>query len=352
MFLAKETSQTLYIARALGIILVVIGHYMWHPNWTWSPYIFHMPLFFFMGGITAKPFTNISTGVKKLTDELIIYYIRWYLIIAALTWFITQIWQTSIVFNLGSGVDSLLFPLKHNSHNNSLFMVGWFIIAYFFTSLSFKAILSWLEPITSKTIILTVGLILGVVGIEVVAPLYHTNKLWVINIISQVCVGLMYFSIGYWLRDQTERITKLQIGMIASIFLLSLVYFGIAHELGMSWSQYPDGFALHLTTSLLGILATLSLAKKLNETMLKNHLVMIGKFSKSIMTLHMLWLVISGLCLGIVGIVDISEISALQHKVSVPLSIFYIGIGLYGSLITALIMRSGSNKIRYFLSVK
>ncbi|NLS14231.1 acyltransferase family protein [Vibrio sp. SM6] len=337
--LVKVFSDIIYIARGLGIILVVIGHYMWHPNWIWSPYLFHMPLFFFIGGLTVTPFKKIYYGIRKLSIELFIYYIQWYVIIAIITYFITQTWKTSIIFNLGTGIDFFIFPWKHNNHNNSLFMVGWFIIAYFSTSVIFKIILTNIKPETSKINMLIFGVTLGITGIEVISPYYHTNKTWWVNVICQVCVGIMYFSIGYCLRDKIGKIIKFSVGLLSAFILGLLVFSGIAHELGMSWSQYPDGFLVHLATSLLGIVSVLSFAKKLNKTILKGHLIMIGQFSKSIMTLHILWLVITGLCLGFIGIVDINKISALHHEVNLPLSIIYIIMSLYGSIITAKILK-------------
>ena len=73
----EKTSKLIDVAKAIGIIAVVVGHY----DGTWReiipPHLFHMPLFFMIGGILAKETFN----EKILKDAFFKYYIFLYLIL-------------------------------------------------------------------------------------------------------------------------------------------------------------------------------------------------------------------------------------------------------------------------------
>lgn len=47
-------SKTIDIMKFIGIVFVAIGHYPGDYFNIMSPYLFHMPLFFFIAGITLK----------------------------------------------------------------------------------------------------------------------------------------------------------------------------------------------------------------------------------------------------------------------------------------------------------
>ncbi|MDR9827246.1 acyltransferase family protein [Vibrio sp. FNV 38] len=336
--LTKNTSDLLYTVRALGIILVVVGHYLWHPNWTWSPYLFHMPLFFILGGVVAKPIQDTSAWCKKIMRHYVGYYVVWYVAIAAITWLIVSFWSTRIVFHLGTGIEVLSAPLRFNSHNNSLFMVGWFIVAYCMVSSLFSVYLTVFRRFSHSLKTLIFGLLIGYIGIEVLAPQFHVERYWVWNLASQWCVGWMYFSIGYVFNNMFEDVLerfKNVFWLIASWGLLAtLVKLGLAHELGMSWSDYPDGYGLHLLISLLGIIGVFTVSHTLQHLKGIDHLVWIGRSSKPIMTLHMLCFVILDLTLVQFNILDSSTISALHHYVDPVFFWGYLVVGIYGPILT------------------
>lgn len=330
--LSKSDSEVVYITRGLGIILVVVGHYLWHPNWTWSPYLFHMPLFFLLGGIVAKPIENFHRWVTKVVRAHLGYYIVWYTLLALLTWAIVSSWQTSIVFYLGQGLESLWLPLAHNSHNNSLFMVGWFIIAYGLVSTLFSLFITFVGSRVSKHSVVVLGLLIGYLGIEVVAPYYHLERNWPWNLLCQVCVGWMFFSLGFVLKDVIKHLASVLCLVVSWSIVAMLVMLGLAHELGMSWSQYPDGFIGHVAVSLLGSAGIIAVAHACHKLAGSHHLMRIGQWSKPIMTLHMTFFVILDLIFAKLGLFDGQAISALNHYIS-PLAFWlYLLVGIYGPI--------------------
>ncbi|WP_394244168.1 acyltransferase family protein [Vibrio astriarenae] len=332
MAVTQEDSHVLYIARAIGIILVVFGHYMWHPNWTWSPYLFHMPLFFVLGGMVCRPIVDFRQWIVNIGRGYILYYVFSYLLIAVITWLIISNWDTRIVFYLGDGFESLATPILHNSHNNSLFMVGWFIVAYCLSNVLFRLFLTFAHKYISPGLILFLGVSLGYVGITYLSPLFQLHRFWLWNIFCQVSVGLMYFTIGYVCKQMIQRAASLWVLIISWGALWTLVKLGLSHELGMSWSEYPDGFVLHLLVSMFGVIGVLSLANTLRHCSGHRHFVWLGKQSKSIMTYHMVCLVLVDLLMVELGYLDSNYISALHHYVDPVWGWIYIGVGVYGAI--------------------
>ncbi len=55
---AGQRNETLDIAKGLGIVLVVLGHnpvFREGAHWLYEAvYLFHMPLFFFLSGVTFR----------------------------------------------------------------------------------------------------------------------------------------------------------------------------------------------------------------------------------------------------------------------------------------------------------
>ncbi|MGL6259591.1 acyltransferase family protein [Vibrio sp. WXL210] len=330
--LSKQDSEVLYITRALGIVLVVVGHYLWHPNWTWSPYLFHMPLFFILGGIVAKPVANPRYWLSKLVKDSLLYYLFWYCLLAILTWGIMSLWHTSIDFNLGHDIDVLYFPLVHNSHNNSLFMVGWFIIAYCLTKAAFQVFITLTRGLMSPAVVAAIGLAVGFWAIEVLAPIYSELRSWALNLFIQLCVGWMYFSIGYALRQYLHYLASMTALLVSWFGLAFLIRFGSVQELSMSWSQYPNGFLLHLCASVFGSLGVISAAALLRKLNTCQHLTMIGQLSKAIMTLHITFFVLVDLVFAEIGLIESQSITALNHYVTPQAFVVYLIAGLYGPI--------------------
>lgn len=89
----KERVRWLDTARCIGIFLVILGHISFKPifgysveNWIYS---FHMPLFFFLAGLTHKKM-NFAGSVKKAARQLLIPYAVFY-ILTFLWWLVVSV---------------------------------------------------------------------------------------------------------------------------------------------------------------------------------------------------------------------------------------------------------------------
>ena len=63
-------STALNYAKAIGIITVVIGHFRGVPFNYFQPYMYHMPLFFFLGGVFINEFRSLyqhSVGLVQFS---------------------------------------------------------------------------------------------------------------------------------------------------------------------------------------------------------------------------------------------------------------------------------------------
>ena len=84
-----QRNQSIDIAKAVGIILMIVGHFnglpLWFEKWIFS---FHMPLFFILSGYLFKPKTEIQVikgGLKSLVWPYI-YTVAISILIAFLLW--------------------------------------------------------------------------------------------------------------------------------------------------------------------------------------------------------------------------------------------------------------------------
>jgi hypothetical protein len=129
MKLSKEESTSLYLVKAIGITSVVFGHYVGFIKFL-NPYYFHIPLFFFIGGITLKDSFNAKHLLKSVSS-LLSYITTRYIIIGWLSIFLIYIGFSSLSDPFGNGViDSVIKAYSSNMHDNQLFLVAWFLVAY------------------------------------------------------------------------------------------------------------------------------------------------------------------------------------------------------------------------------
>ncbi|WP_354625116.1 acyltransferase family protein [Psychromonas sp. MME2] len=348
----EQHSLFITYSKALAMITVVIGHYNWMPLDIYDPYIYHMPIFFIIGGIVMKPIRDVKKWLKDCVTKYILYMAIWYMVIGLVTWVINHIFATKIVlrFSDSGQFNPLEFALQSNMHNNSLFMVAWFLVAFFLISSLFKMqitlMLSYLQPRFVPLLCLVMGLLVGYVAIAEVAPLFDVKKYWpnpkeywLINFVCQLGVAYMYLAIGYVIQNNLKIFASFNIFIISVLLMFTFVGNDSFHRLGMSWSQYPDGFSIHLVSALLGCFSLFSVAYFLSVSVNNRALKAIGLHSKDIMTMHMLAFVIIDLFMVQLGYYEYDKILALVHYKSASMWAIYICFGLFMPI-----------AVRYFIS--
>ncbi|WP_026970280.1 acyltransferase family protein [Aliagarivorans marinus] len=325
--LSKQQSLFIDYAKGLGILLVVIGHYNWQADAVYTPYLFHMPLFFILGGLVLRPYADERRWARKWLRSYPLYYVVWYTVIGLITLALTSLFDTRIVLYLGQGWDIFAMPLRGNSHANSLFMIGWFLVSYALVSGAFRIVVSRSRGRINRYYLLLATVVLAYLATEYLAPAFHAERLWYRNVLVQLAVGSMYMAFGYALRPWLDKLASFNLMASCWIVLATIVALGWVTPLGMSWSEYPDGFVLHTLSAVLGSVGLLSLCYLLSQAKPQTSLQLLGRYSKDIMTLHLLMFVLLDILFASMGLLQMSYISALHHWVSPKVCWLYMLVG-------------------------
>ena len=157
------------VIKAIGVVLVVLGHYSHQPFDTLPPYTYHMPLFFFIGGYLFRSGIGFYDFLKRKFIYPIIYIIIIYIIIGLINDFvIVKITKHNNYSLISKGIiENIYYAVQSNFHGNPYFKVAWFLFAYIFCLIALKiasiiinfyfGYVRWLYVI--------IGLISGYIGI-------------------------------------------------------------------------------------------------------------------------------------------------------------------------------------------
>lgn len=184
-----QRNQSIDIAKAVGIILMVVGHFnglpLWFEKWIFS---FHMPLFFILSGYLFKPKTEILV-IKGGIKSLILPYI-YTTVISILMAFLLTSQESAINAALGSfygcqGNPSAKFIL-------SKFQAGpiWFLLSLFWCRIYFSLVYKYFKNYL---------LICVVVGIF--AAIFSIKILNVPLCIVSGAVSLIFYASGAKLKE-------------------------------------------------------------------------------------------------------------------------------------------------------
>ena len=285
--------SSISIAKGLAIGLVVIGHLPSSP--TLAPfyaYSFHMPLFFFLGGLLRRPESFEPPGqyvLGRLRRILVPFY-GYYLGLAALSAvlgaitgaaFLSPYWYFPRVafynvFTVGGGVP--------------LFFTGWFLTSYLVVSLlalplhkiSVKSRLAACLTVAGLAVAAVLSMRFG--QIKDPSPLHEFINLAVCRNI----VVLFFFWLGHLARPLLQR--KFLFGTTALGSAFFLQYFVVQHAAGpvhfFTGLNIYYSLWLPFVTSLCGITFVLSLSFVIDRSGSGGWLARLGDRSLHIMALH------------------------------------------------------------------
>ena len=177
--------------KGIGIILVVIGHNFLPPDIRKWIYSFHMPLFFFVGGLTINPkrYKDISEFTKKKAVGLLIPYVAINLCTIA-TW---------VVFNkiLGSSevsLSTLLYGILYANNDKIPLLCGpsWFIPTLFLSEVVFYILHSILDG--NEKLLLCASMALTVLGYIESVVMDGVIRPWHF---ASVPVAMLFVTLGF-----------------------------------------------------------------------------------------------------------------------------------------------------------
>ena len=319
----KKDRFSLFIdyAKALGIMAVVLGHLPNVPMNTFTffnPYMYHMPLFFFIGGMLFKPGKPLKVVSIKLLKEYILYTAIVFILIGLISIVSSKLFLVNLSNPFSGGIiSSVKDAFANNMHNNKLFLVAWFLVAYaivYFTSNIITTITKVLMK-DERYAYIIISFISGVLAIVFLPDLYASTKSQIINLLCQVLVGMMFYASGYLIKNIEFKIINTYGFMFCFSVVVFLVKLGVLSMLVMSWSSYPNGVIVSLIGAYCGIYCVLYFAKLLSYTEANKFIKLIGSSSKSIMSWHLVIFMLLDIALSKMGYFDIAKYTAKGYKV-------------------------------------
>lgn len=322
-------------AKAIGIILVLIGHYPNNIMNYFQPYIFHMPLFFFIGGMLFNPSKSFKSIFKDILIKYYLYIVVVYLFLAGCNMVLNHFFGTPTRQLFGNGfVDTIVVILNNNFHNNGFFLVGWFLLAfsfvYLFCSIILKSITRFAPSAVPLLAFLCVGL--SYVAIKYFAVQYQADRFLVYNLLCQTLLGSSFYIMGFLLRGVIFRVGNIMLLTLLMLGFVTLSDSGLISPLGMAWSLYPKGYAVAMLGALLGIVVTFSLATVFSLAAKSNYFAMIGRNSKSVMCFHLLVFSLVDCLASSIGIFTIDKTELFTRYMSSYSFAIYMVLGLVVSM--------------------
>lgn len=302
--------------------MVVLGHYGIFPANIYSPYTFHMPLFFFLGGMLYRDKDFISV-IKSVISKHLLYVVYTFLItslIASALGATFGIWTR----DLYSG-NVVTTTFESNFHNNGYFLVAWFLFAYAIVSVVCRLFLY----IKSSLFLFILAIIIGYYGMTEISQCYKASRIQSFNLLTQVMVGSMFYMLGFLLKNWILSLRSIYIPSVALFILFTMDNFGILGGLMMSWSKYPHGFLSHFTSIMLCIVTIFTMTNVFTSTEGRmGFLLKIGSESKVIMSYHLLSFTIIDIVFYKLGLYDITKSSSLSHYSTQYFWFIYLALGI------------------------
>lgn len=186
------------IAKGIGIILVVLGHCLNIDTPVFHIiFMFHMPLFFILGGYVFNNKKRFQVFMCKKIQTLVIPFFCFYLMGLVVTLIIPE-WRDGLS---KEGIIKDLWLADPNAiHNSSI----WFLICLFWVQMLFWIIskMRWITQITVIAFLYIVGMVYSYYR-----PVFMGYNRLPLNL-DVVPIACMFFAIGYFMKEQ-QLVSKL-----------------------------------------------------------------------------------------------------------------------------------------------
>ncbi|EOI5728751.1 acyltransferase family protein [Cronobacter malonaticus] len=322
-------SLTLDYAKAIGIFFVVIGHYDASVLNLFKPYMFHMPLFFFIGGLTLNHNKPVMSFLKTITKSLVLYAIFTYILIGVVSEIISKIYSIQAFGNafVSDPITTIKTAFKYNFANHRMFVVAWFLVAYFWASLLCVIFCKAIKAISLdyfNLILLLSGLLIGVFAMD----FYNTSEVTQSrNLLIQIMVAIMFFMAGCASRQFMNFFSSPVLAIVCCLTVYLLRNYGFTKDFIMSISFYPYGAIITIVQAACGIAVVLFMSRLLAAFKFE-WILAIGRRTKTIMSYHILSFVMLDIFFYMTDIFDIHTTDAFVHFKSWYSMPLYVSTGI------------------------
>lgn len=258
------------VLKGIGILLVVAGH-IFPPPFRNIIFIFHMPLFFLIGGFLFKPSANFKHFFNKKFRQLIIPYIGFLLILYP----VQHIYlESELTLKL------VIAPFIGGIALKGWTGVFWFVTCFFITQQLFNILV--IRYSEKLLFIVLVSFLISLINSE------FFNFFWLPFNTNVSLAALPYFFIGYVLRKKNKlNLTVLIVSIFISIVVILFEFGFFSKSLAQDMKVVNYGIPI---LSFIGANALVLVCILLSLLISKNNISSLFKFfgvaSMFIMFLH------------------------------------------------------------------
>lgn len=290
-----ENKKYWNIVKGIGIFSIVVGH-------SWKllvpfVYMFHLVIFFFLGGYFYNeekygdnPYKYFVSKLKTNWTKYIIYSL-----------FFILLHNILLKYGLIINVDSYHVSDFVSSIINSLLFFGtetlsgalWFVPVYIFASTLFGVIvyfskkkISTFQELKYLTVDLLIGIlsiICGIIGVYLIIR----NKYLMLHVQTSFLV-VPFYALGYYLKKHIKDLNKILkiIPFIISLIVLLLITYKTNYRINLT-DNVIGNFVIFYFISFVGIYFCLYISKfVLKILILKKYFNLLGTYSFEIMAFH------------------------------------------------------------------
>jgi Fucose 4-O-acetylase and related acetyltransferases len=306
--------NALEVARGIGIASVVLGH-IHVPFPAVPPQMYHMALFFFLGGVGISASRDWGETGRYLLFRFIWFALAINAAYFIIAYAIDAVWGvnylTSKARTLGAFTTKIVTA---NAHHVKLALTNWFLVAYCSGyALAFILIKGMTKLRAGPWVLLLLGVALCIVGVELGGPKGMPRD-WVRNQLSHLTAAGGLMLLGYasvhlgWLSRITASSKAFFIASTILVATWTMLKPGTAI---MAWSTYPAGVFGFYAVALSAITLIICVSVWAVNLPIAKPLAYLGKNSKWIMAHHIAGFAIVNLALVTAGYLPPEKVGAL-----------------------------------------
>lgn len=328
---SQDEFNVITLVQAAGIISVIIGHFYNQPFNYIHPYVFHMPLFFFLGGMLLSLKHGVLVKLKTTINKHGFYLIKSYVITGILSSLLVYFFNVEKRKPFSSGLfDTIEFTIKSNFGNNSLFVVGWFLLSYIIANIVSSLVMHLSRKTNFDAIIYaSLALLFMFLGMKYLPSIYTDRTHFLINLSSQCCTAIGFMLLGCLSKPFIFKVLRLDI-MLALLFMLPyLKDIGALKGVNIAWSKYDAGMMWGTISSLVAIYILFTSCSALSKIKGNSAFIdYLGKNTKSVMTYHLFSFFMVDIGMHYIVGYDITKSATYSHYNSAGSWPFYMLAGI------------------------
>lgn len=269
------------ICKGLGIILVIYGHALYSENYRYLIYAFHMPLFFFLSGLTFRYQKYKHTGylIKKSARQILLPYLI-FALISYLVW---------IVHN-AVDLPGLLFHLSGIIYGNSssLFfnIVLWFLPCLFITKIVFALLVKYVPhkiPLMISLVLFSlVGYGISLIPYDIKLPFGLETVFTAVVFFGMGSLAATHYPRSIPFQKRRSALPLLVLFSAIAVVFASLNYSLSTHQIDLRLNNLGNYFFFYIA-AFAGIMSMIITSKIIKKNFLLEY---IGTYSLILFALH------------------------------------------------------------------